>query len=75
MRELVDQRLNEELKVTVVRLGEGRDWSQASEDVPVESCPRGSFEKRGSCGLIENLDWPVMGKIPPNGIEEEVLLW
>lgn len=75
MRKLVDQCLDEDLKVTVVGLGEGRDWSQAGEDIPVESCPRGSFEKRGSCGLIENLDWTVMGKIPPNGIEEEVLLW
>lgn len=71
----MDQCLNEDLKVTVVRLGEGLDWSQAGEDVPVESCPRSSFEKGGSCGLIENLDWPVMGKIPPNGIEKEVLLW
>lgn len=71
----MDQCLNEGLKVKVIGLGEGRDWSQAGEDVPVESCARGSFEKRGSCGLIENLDWAVMGKIAPNGIEEEVLLW
>lgn len=71
----MDQYLNEEFKVSVIGLGEGLDWSQAGEDVPVEGCPRGSFEKRGSCGLIENLDWTIMGKIPPDGIEEEVLFW
>lgn len=71
----MDQCLDEEFKVTVIGLGEGLDWGQASEDVPVEGCPGGSFEKRSSCGLIENLDWTIMGKIPPNGIEEEVLFW